>query len=88
MTVDIRFLVAGLCFFSFFALEFFLLIFPAGVHAQIFVDGDRPDDSGDGTSWATARKTIQTRIGADVVDATVESHRKGIEYQLSRVSSI
>jgi len=29
-----------------------------------FVDGDRPDDGGDGLSWATAKKTVQAAVDA------------------------
>jgi len=37
----------------------------------IYVDAGRPDDSGDGTSWATAKKTIQAGIGVVDIGGTV-----------------
>ncbi|MCL2104889.1 MAG: DUF5123 domain-containing protein [Kiritimatiellaeota bacterium] len=36
-----------------------------------YVDAGRPDDSGDGTSWATAKKTIQAAVDAVAVGGTV-----------------
>lgn len=44
-----------------------LLFLTTVLNAQtgdIFVDAARPDDSGDGTTWATAKKTIQAGIEA------------------------
>jgi hypothetical protein len=35
-------------------------------HANVYVAASRPDNSGDGLSWATAKKTIQA--GIDIVD--------------------
>lgn len=37
----------------------------------VYVDANQADDSGDGTSWATAKKTIQAAINLAAVDATV-----------------
>jgi len=39
---------------------------PVAAATPIYVDATRPDDTGDGTSWATAKKTIQA--GVNVVD--------------------
>lgn len=36
-----------------------------------YVDASRPDDSGDGMSWATAKKTIQAAVNLAAVDGTV-----------------
>jgi len=40
---------------------------PVAAATPIYVDAARPDDTGDGTSWATAKKTIQA--GVNAVDA-------------------
>ena len=39
-----------------------LVAMNAGWAATWYVDAGRPDDSGDGTTWATAKKTIQAAI--------------------------
>ncbi len=39
--------------------------------ATYFVDASRPDDSGDGRSWATAKKTIQAAVDLTVDGDTV-----------------
>lgn len=39
-----------------------LVAMNAGWTATWYVDAGRPDDSGDGTTWATAKKTIQAAI--------------------------
>ncbi len=39
--------------------------------ATNFVDRTRPDDSGAGTSWATAKRTIQAAVNAAAVNDTV-----------------
>jgi hypothetical protein len=38
---------------------------------EFYVDASRPDDSGDGTSWATAKHTIQGGIDAAAANDTV-----------------
>lgn len=47
------------------ALEAVALITAAAIQAgPFYVDASRPDDSGDGLSWATAKKTIQAAVNA------------------------
>ncbi|HOG49728.1 MAG TPA: choice-of-anchor Q domain-containing protein, partial [Lentisphaeria bacterium] len=51
---------ASQCFLAFFL----VLLFSGAAHAATtwYVDADRPDDSGDGLSWATAKKSIQAAV--------------------------
>ncbi|MCK4563544.1 MAG: right-handed parallel beta-helix repeat-containing protein, partial [Verrucomicrobia bacterium] len=43
-----------------------------GVNAStLYVDASRPDDSGDGASWATAKKTIQAAVDEVAAGGTV-----------------
>lgn len=44
---------------------------PVAAATPIYVDAARPDDTGDGTSWATAKKTIQAGINVVDVGGTV-----------------
>ena len=44
---------------------------PVAAATPIYVDATRPDDTGDGTSWATAKKTIQAGINVVDVGGTV-----------------
>jgi len=46
-------------------------ITPVAAATPIYVDAARPDDTGDGTSWATAKKTIQAGINVVDVGGTV-----------------
>ncbi|MDD4734717.1 MAG: choice-of-anchor Q domain-containing protein [Kiritimatiellae bacterium] len=39
--------------------------------AEFYADASRPDDSGDGTSWATAKQTIQAAVDAAQAGDTV-----------------
>jgi len=53
-----------------------LLVFTLPVTTQatlsvVHVDAARPNDSGDGTSWATAKKTIQAAVNAVATSGTV-----------------
>ena len=50
---------------KFFTVAFFIILFSGIVNAATYyVDNSRPDDSGAGTSWVTAKKTIQAAIDA------------------------
>lgn len=57
---------ASQCFLALFL----VLLFSGAVHAATtwFVDADRPDDSGDGLSWETAKKSIQAAVDAAAED--------------------
>jgi hypothetical protein len=60
------------------ALPLVVSVFPAYAaeavngHANVYVDAARPDNSGSGSSWSTAKKTIQA--GIDLVDSTGTVH--------------
>ncbi len=46
-------------------------VYSAGEAATNYVDCARPDDSGDGLSWATAKRTIQAAVNMAVAGDTV-----------------
>ena len=45
--------------------------FPDDTGEVIYVDSSRPDDSGSGSAWATAKKTLQAAINAVATNGTI-----------------
>lgn len=56
---------------GFFTLLTLFVLSPAFAQTNVFVSASATDDSGDGTSWATAKKTIAAGVAAAGTNGTV-----------------
>jgi hypothetical protein len=61
--------------------------YDAGTAASLYVDASRPDDSGDGTSLATAKKTVRAAIDLATTGDVTIAIRAGIYREKVRFSA-